>query len=77
MRTVRTYSLNDSDIYNIYINYINHVVYYLSSICFITGSLHLLTTFIQFSLSHPLPLVITNLISFSMNLFGFWSIVDL
>ena len=77
MRTVRTYSLNDSDIYNIYINYINHVVYYLSSIYFITGSLHLLTTFIQFPLSHPLPLVITNLISLSMNLFGFWSIVDL
>ena len=77
MRTLRTYSLNDFDIYNIDINYINHILYYLPNIYFITESLHLLTTFIQFPVSHPLPLVTTNLISFSMNLFGFWSIVDL
>ena len=39
-------------------------------IYFITGSLYLVTTF-RCPLSSPLPLVTTNLISYSMSLFGF------
>ena len=48
-------------------------VYIASRVCvyLITGSLYLLSTFIQFHPfpPAPLPLVTTNLISFSMNLF--------
>ena len=54
-------------IYNNFLaNYDDHVVRYIPSIYLITGSLYVLSTFIQFPLPYSLPLVTTNLISFSI-----------
>ena len=42
----------------------------------ITGSLHLLTAFIPFFVPPPSPLVIINLISFSLSLFVGWFVFE-
>ena len=67
MRTLRIYCLNNfltkqKKVLIIFIRYITSVV-------LITGSLYLLTVFIQFPIPDRLPLIITNLFYFSMSLF--------
>ena len=57
------------------------IILYITSLVFIhliTGSLELLTAFIQFPLTLPRASGTTNLISFSMSLFiCFWSVIGL
>ena len=52
-------------------------IIFLVLIYFITETLYLLTAFNQFLFPYSSHLVTTNLISFSMNLFLCWNIIDL
>ena len=69
MRTLRIYSLYNFPVYHTALLTIVIILYIISVVLIYltTGSLYLLTAFLQFLLSPPL--VTTNLISFSMSLY--------
>lgn len=69
MRTLRVYSQQLSYITYHSVNYIYHVVKFLSNTY--KGIFYILTTFIQLPLAPPQPPVTPHLISFSIGLFVF------
>ena len=80
MRFLRNYSLNDFHIWHtaVLIIFIMLYITFLLLIYLMTGILYLLTAFIQPPPLHLLPMVTTNLTSFSMSLIVcFWIIIGL